>query len=180
MKRSRFYIFTVSSVLLMLVVAGCSTPKADSCPTTAPQFCPTTAAQVVPQMNDWRWSVSSEGNVVITFDKGDKCSIRAISPLTYTQMNYEIVVNDTTYQNYMVVFMTLDPGKTLADLEAWTIADRPPFAQFVGLDVVNPASRTAHSLPTIDEGELYFTCFAQGPDALKIIGNVGPVKVPKE
>lgn len=104
--------------------------------------------------------------------------MEVINPLTGPGLNYEIVTNDPTYQNYMVVYMTLDPGKTLADLEAWTSADRPPYAQFVALDIVSPQSRTAHSLPTIDGGELYFSCLVQGPDTLKIIGSVGPVEVP--
>ena len=196
MKRSRVYTLAVSILLVMLVVSGCAAPKTASvqtttplsCPTTAPLSCPTTAAlsnptpaaQVMPEMDAWWWSLASAANVVITFDKGDKCSMKVISPLTDSQMNLEIVVNDPTYQNYMVVFMTLDPGKTLADLEAWTVADSPPYAQFVGLDVVSPASRTAHSLPTIEGGELYFSCFVEGPNALKIIGSVGPVEVPVE
>jgi len=132
------------------------------------------------EMNAWRQSISYESNVVITFDKGDQCSMKVFGPLVDTQMNIEIEVNDSSYQNYMVVYMTLDPGKTLADLETWTSADRPPYAQFVALDIVSPQSRTAHSLPTIEKGELYFSCLVQGPDALKIIGSVGPVDVPKK
>ncbi len=178
MKRSRVYTLGVCIFLVVLVISGCAAPKAEPCPTTAPLSCPTAAVQIVPEMDAWRQSLSSMGNVVITFDKGDQCSMKVNSHLTDTQMNYEIVVNDPTYQNYMVVFMTLDPGKTLADLEAWTIADSPPYAHYVGLDVVSPLSRTAHSLPTIEGGELYFSCFVQGPVGLKVIGNVGPLEVP--
>jgi hypothetical protein len=178
MKRSRVYALAVSIFLIMLVISGCAAPKAESCPTTIPNSCPTTAAQVLPKMTGWRQSLSSMGNAVITFDKGDQCSMKVNSPLTDSQMNYEIVVNDTAYQNYMVVFMTLDPGKTLADLKAWTVADSPPYAHYVGLDVVNAFSRTAHSLPTIEGGELYFSCFVQGPGSLKNVGSVGPLEVP--
>jgi hypothetical protein len=186
MKRSRVYTLGVSIFLVVLVISGCAAPKAEPCPTTAPLSypttapltCPTTAVQKVPEMDAWRQSLSSMGNVVITFDKGDQCSMKVNSHLTDTQMNYEIVVNDTAYQNYMVVFMTLDPGKTLADLQAWTVADSPPYAHYVGLDVVNALSRTAHSLPTIEGGELYFSCFVQGPGSLKNVGSVGPLEVP--
>ena len=196
MKRSRVYALEVLLVLVVLVVSGCAAPKAEPCPTTVPQSCPTTsvqscpttvpqscptaAAQAMPEMNAWRRSISYESNVVITFDKGAQCSMKVLGPLVDTQMNIEIVVNDSSYQNYMVVYMTLDPGKTLADLEAWTSADRPPYAQFVALDIVSPQSRTAHSLPTIDGGELYFSCLVQGPDTLKIIGSVGLVEIPKK
>jgi hypothetical protein len=202
MKRSRVYILAISILLVVLVVSGCVAPKAEpcpttvpqscpttaaiscpttaplSCPTSVPQSCPTTAAQAMPQMTGWRQLISSYSNVVITFDKGDKCSMEVKNPLSAPEMNLEIVVNDTTYQNYMVVDMILDPGKTLADLETWTSVVGPPtYSQGVGLDIVGPASRTAigRNIPIL--GQLYFTCFVQGPDSLKIIGSVGPVEV---
>ena len=194
MKRSRVCTLAVSILLVGLVVAGCAAPKAEPCPTTVPQSCPTNTvqsctttvpqscptvgAQVVPPMSGWRQLISSYTNVVITFDKGDKCSMKVINPITSPELNYEIVTNDPTYQDYMVVYMTLDPGKTLADLEAWTIADSPPFAHSLGLDIASPASRTAHAIWTLPVGQLYFSCLVQGPDALKLIGSVGPVEVP--
>jgi hypothetical protein len=159
---------------------SCPTNTVQSCPTSNPQSCPTTAAQAMPNMNGWRWSIASYTNVVITFDKGDKCSMEVINPLTGPGLNYEIVTNDPTYQNYMVVYMTLDPGKTLADLEAWTVAGSPPFAHSLGLDIASPASRTAHAIWTLPVGQLYFSCLVQGPGALKLIGSVGPVEVPAE
>ena len=124
--------------------------------------------------------ISSYSNAVITFDQGDKCSLKVLNQLTGPELNYEIVVNDPTYQNYMVVYMTLDPGKKLPDLEAWTVADSPPFAHSLGLDFVGPASRTGHSIGTLPVGELYFSCLVQGPDLLKLIGSVGPIEVPAE
>lgn len=189
MKRSRVYPLAVSLLLVVLVVSGCAAPKTASvpttaplsCPTTAPLSCPTPAVQAVPEMNGWRLSMSSNGNVVLTIDKGDKCSIVVKSPLTAPEINYEIVVKDTTYQNYMIVGLILEPGKTLADLEAWTsVESGPPWSQGVGIDIVNSATRTAISRSIPIEGQLYFTCFVQGPDALRIIGSVGPIEVPKE
>lgn len=204
MNHSRVYPLAVSILLVVVVVSGCAAPKttpapttpAISCPTAAPPSCPTaavqskpttsavsnptTAEQALSEANWWRQMMSSYGNVVITFDQGDKCSMKVISPITGPELNYEIVVNDPTYQNYMVVYMTLDPGKTLADLEAWTIADSPPFAHGLGLDFVGPASRTGHAIWNLPVGQLYFSCFVQGPDALKIIGSVGPIEVPEE
>jgi len=196
MKRSRVYTLAVCVLLVGLVVSGCAAPKAEPCPTTVPQSCPTTsvqscptsvpqscptaAAQAMPEMNAWRRLIASYTNVVITFDKGDKCSMEVINPLTSPGLNYEIVTNDPTYHDSMVVYMTLDPGKTLADLEAWTIADSPPFAHSLGLDIASPVSRTAHANWTLPVGQLYFSCLVQGPNALKLIGSVGPVEVPAE
>ena len=188
MKRSRNYTIVISLFIVVLVVTGCAIPKttpvsttaALSCPTAAPQSCPTAVAQAMPKMTAFNWTIRSLTNVMITFDKGDKCSMEVLNPLTGPGMNLEIEVNDTTYQNYMVVYMTLDPGKTLADLQAWKVAGSPPFAHGLGLDIASPASRTAHAIWTLPVGQLYFSCLVQGPGELKLIGSVGPVEVPAE
>lgn len=186
MKRSKIYSISVSLLLAVLVVSGCTAPTTTSvpttappsCPTSAPQSCPTAVVQAIPKMNPFDWTLLSYANVVITFDKGDKCSMEVINPPTGPELNYEIVVNDTTYQNYMVVYMTLEPGKTQADLQAWKVADSPPFATGLGLDFVGPASRTGHAIWTLPVGQIYFSCLVQGPGAQKLIGSVGPVEVP--
>ncbi len=186
MKRSQVYPFTVILLLIVLAVSGCAAPTATSvpttaprsCPTAAPQSCPTAITQTMPKMNPFDWTLLSSAHVIITFDKGDKCSMKLRTPPTGPELNYEIVTNDTTYQNYMVVYMTLDPGKTLADLQAWKIAGSPPFATGLGLDFVSPASRTGHAIWTLPAGQIYFSCLVQGPGAQKLIGSVGPVEIP--
>ena len=172
MKRSRVYTLAVSLLLVGLIVTACATPKTVSvptptslscpttaplsCPTSAPLSCPTTALQAIPEMNAWRKSFSPDSNVVITFDKGDKCSMMVKNPLTSPEINYEIIVNDTTYQNYMLRAGILDPGKTLADLETWTsVNSAPPYSQGVGIDVVSPGSSTALSHSIALTGQLY-------------------------
>ncbi len=197
-------IFTLIRVLLSaLLLAACATPTAapaanadqQSCPTAAAQTCPTAAAQTCPTaeplscptaaalepavMNSWRWTVAGEANAVITFEKGDKCSMTVVKPLTEPGINLSIVVNDTTYNNYMVVGLILDPGKTLADVDKWNNSNSaPPFAQSIGLAIVNPASRTDIQQSINIPGQLYYTCFVQGPGALRAIANVGLVTVP--
>ncbi len=186
MKRSQVYPLVVGLLLAVLVVSGCAAPTttsvptsaALSCPTAAPQSCPTAVAQAMPKMSPFDWTLFSYANVIITFDKGDKCSMELRTPPTVPELNYAIVTNDTTYQNYMVVYETLDPGKTLADLQAWKVADSPPFAHGLGLDFAGPASRTGHGISNLPAGQLYFSCLVQGPGAQKLIGSVGPVDVP--
>jgi hypothetical protein len=186
MKRSRVYPLAIGFLLVVMVVSSCAAPAttsvpttaAQSCPTAAPQSCPTTVAQVMPKLSGWKQYAFSLGNVVITFDKGDKCSMKVINPLTSPELNYEIVTNDTTYQDYMVVYMTLDKGKTLADLQAWKTADSPPFAHGLGLDIVSPASDTGHSNWSLPVGQLYFSCYVQESGELRWIASVGPVDVP--
>ena len=84
------------------------------CPTAEPKSCPTAASQTGSAINNWRWQFSSAAKV-ITYEPGDKCSKEIINPITDPGMNYAIVVNDQTYQNYVVSMFTLDPGKTLKD-----------------------------------------------------------------
>jgi hypothetical protein len=115
--------------------------------------------------------------------------MEVINPLTGSDWStsgldlaYDIVINDPTYQNYVVYTLTVDPGKTLADLEAIppTSTYTPPyFVNLIQGDIGNPMSRTFHAgAVDITEGPLYFTCTVQGPDNLRIIGHLGPLEVP--
>lgn len=172
----------VIMLVLVLLLTACNTPQAIPCPTSAPQSCPTAVAQLGPEMNAWRWEVAGSADIVITFNQGDECSLeqptRVVTP---ARLPYEIVVNDQTYKNYVVAFLTLDPGKTLDDLKAWkTSGYNPPWSQLIGIDVVSPLSRTFHSMTGITNSPVYAVCFIQGPDNLRIIDTHGPVEVPVE
>ena len=204
MNHNKFLIRGFALILVTLVVTGCASPTATPCPTAVPQqcptaakqecptaavqSCPTTLAQAPPTPNAWR-SGYVPANIIITFDPGDKCSMKVIHPITrsswsssWNQLTYDIVVNDPKYQNYVVWALTLDPGKTLTDLEAVppTSTSRPPsFVNLLQADIVYPMSRTFHYGPVdITEGPLYFTCMVQGPDNLRTIGLLGPLEMP--
>jgi hypothetical protein len=204
MNHNKFVIRTIALILVTVVVAGCASPTATPCPTAVPQqcptaamqecptaavqSCPTAAAQAMPEVNAWR-SGYIPANVIITFDPGDKCSMKVIHPITgsdwntsWNQLTYNIVVNDQTYQNYVMWIETLDPGKTLADLEAIppTSTNTPPYyVHLLQADIVNPGSRTFHYGPVDNtEGPLYFTCMVQGPGGLRIISQLGPLEMP--
>jgi len=188
----------IALIVVMLVVTGCATPQADPSPTSAPQSCPTselqscptTAAQAVPEMNAWRWGYTGNipTNIVITFDPGDKCSMEVVNPInvsyfnkSWNQLTYDIVINDQTYQNYLVWAYSVDPGTTQAQMDAPpTSAMNPPsWINLIQGTIVYPMTRTFHTgAVDVTEGPLYFTCMVQGPDALKIIGGLGPVEVP--
>ena len=191
----------IALILVMLVVAACTAPSAAPCPTIAPQSCPTNASQscptnapqssptaamqAVPEMNAWRWGFTGgSANVIITFEPGDKCSMDIIQPITgsdWNTLNYEIVVNDQTYQNYLVDSFTVDPGITLEEMEAspGPPAPPPPWMHLKEVTFVNPMSRTLQAAAiTITEGPFYFVCNVQGPDDLKIIKILGPLEVP--
>jgi hypothetical protein len=100
---------------------------------------------------------------------------------SWNQLSYDIVVNDQTYQNYVVWVYSVDPGTTQAEMDAAsTSANTPPsWANLIIGDIVFPKTRTFHtSAVDITEGPLYFTCMVQGPDKLRIIGGLGPLEMP--
>jgi hypothetical protein len=181
----------IAILLAALVLAGCASTKTDPCPTSAPcptaqacptaQVCPTAAAQAATKMSAWRQTISSLSNIVITIDPGDKCSVTVSKPLTSDIIFYEIVVNDQAYPNYLIGIETLDPGKTLDDLEALPKKTTAEPA-WVSIDLesdVGPMTRTwAKGSFDPAKGPLYVTCLVEESNSLKIIGNFGPIEVP--
>jgi hypothetical protein len=174
--------FTRGIILLVaILLSACAATAATPCPTSEPQACPTLEQQTLPALDTFRWGLSNEAHVVITFNPGDQCSMEIVNTVIEPWLNYEIVVNDKTYQNYGVWVETLMPGYSIKDLEAWPygVDTPPPYINVIRINAVNPMSRTI-SGGEIDtsKGPFYFTCFIEGPDALKVIGNLGPVEVP--
>jgi hypothetical protein len=177
---------------------SCPTSAAQACPTIAPQACPniqecpTAAAQAVPEMSAWRWGYTGgiPLNVIITIEPGDKCSMEVIYPVAgsyfnplWNQLSYDIVVNDQSYENYVIFVYSVDPGTTQAQMDAPgpdpSLGRPPSWVNIITGDVIYPMTRTFHtSAIDISEGPLYFTCLAQGPGKLKIIGDLGPLEVP--
>ncbi len=172
MNHKHSFVRSLILFLLLLFLAGCASPKTLG----------------LAEMNAWRIDYNdSLANARITFSPGDKCSLDILQPKEagmgsgYPDYAYEIVVNDQTYQNYMVGIVTLDEGKTLKDLEAFDKTAigtvRPPsFSNLQTLDIVPPMSRTFHAMKMPDS-PIYFGCFVQGPDDQRVIDEFGPVEV---
>lgn len=178
-------LFLTRGIMLVLTIllSACTASTATPCPTSEPQACPTSEQQTLPALDSWRYEWSKAAHVVITFNPGDQCSMETVNTVIEPWLNYEIVVNDKTYQNYGVTVETLMQGYSIKDLEAWPygIDTPPPYINVIRMNAVNPMSRTI-SGGEIDtsKGPFYFTCYIEGPDELRIIGNLGPVEVPVE
>jgi hypothetical protein len=132
-------------------------------------------------MDAWRIDYADSANVRITFSPGDKCSMDIMQPVTNAEFGYEIVVDDQTYQNYVVVALTLDEGKTIADLEKYDemaigVVPPPSFSDIRTLEVVPPMSRTWHGMD-MPVSPIYFVCIIEGPDAQRAIDEFGPVDI---
>jgi hypothetical protein len=187
-------------LILVILLSACATTKSTSnptaapvsCPTSAAQACPTAAAQAVPEMSAWRLGFTGgiPLNVIITIEPGDKCSMEIIYPVAesyfnplWNQLSYDIVVNDQSYENYVIFVYSVDPGTTQAQMDAPgpdpSLGEPPSWMNIITGDVIYPMTRTFHtSAIDISEGPLYFSCFAQGPGKLKAIGDLGPMEVP--
>jgi hypothetical protein len=167
-------------VLAMLVVSGCAPPQATPCPTREPQSCPTASAQTLPKMSGWRSLIDGIANAIVTFEPGDKCSMKIISSVT-TVLRFDVVANDNAYQNYVVWLQTLDPGKTLEDLKQLTDPINPPsWLHIKGVVVTTPLSRAYYAdVEKFDatQGPIYLTCQVEGPGARKFIDHLGPLEV---
>ncbi len=197
MKRSGFYKLAISSVLLMLVIAGCTMPKADPCPTTAPLSCPTTAIQSCPTAavqscptamapvsadHGKMWdSLRGLAQNTITFSTGNKCSLGGAKSVNAGDLTYEILVTSLEHQNYYLAIYTINPGHTFADIQALpdTNTNPPSFIHIVSVDHVLPGSDSIHSLGNINEGPLYFSCMAYDSNYDKRFADLGPVEVVK-
>jgi FKBP-type peptidyl-prolyl cis-trans isomerase FkpA len=58
-----------------------------------------------------------------------------------------------------------------------TNTDPPSFIHLVSVDHVLPGSDSIHTLGNINEGPLYFSCMAYGPNYDKRFADLGPVEV---
>jgi hypothetical protein len=199
MSTVRSYVFFVSLVLASLILAGCASstpvpavaacPTSEplscptnallACPTSVPLSCPTAAAQVAAIPNDWRIWYDDGANVVVTFDPGDKCSLDIKNPVEGPGFSYQIVVNDNAYQNYVVIALQLEDGKTLKDLEEYNKdnpGNPPEWSTMPVLEIVGPNSSTWHGI-TLTGTPVYFVCIVQGPSDQQVIDEFGPVQL---
>jgi hypothetical protein len=199
MNHKKHTLLVIIFILAMLVVSGCAPPQAtpcptsepqscptaiaQTCPTAEPQSCPTAAAQAVPGRSGFRGQVAVETNAVITFDPGDKCSMRVLNQVIKEDgLLIEVVANDNAYQDYIVWIHYLDPGKTLEDLktQATDPITPPSFLHILGAVLASPMSRTTYAGQiTIDaeQGPIYFTCQVYGPGPRKNIDQLGPLEI---
>jgi hypothetical protein len=157
-------IFVLFTLGLLLLVAACS---------------PEEALGVESEWMAARFSNRVVGNEIV-FEPGDKCSLN-ITDISggpaEGDFAYKIIVQDDTYENYMIVISTLHEGYTIEDLKAHQSPQvQPPYTDLWHFVVVGPDSVTLLAdLIAPPVGELYITCMIQGPDEWKILDTLGPI-----
>jgi len=184
----RYTLMVLSLFIFMsMVLAACQQPTV--APTEEPPVVlepteepvvmePTEEPKELGTENDFRikefgnWS-----NAEITFEPGDKCTLKVIRDASVDPVQIKILVKDDTYDNYLIAAFTLKEGYTIEDLPDST--SRSPYGtNMVAHYVFDPGSATFIRVWGVDAGELYFTCQVQGPDAMKNIERgLGPLVV---
>lgn len=81
--------------------------------------------------------------------------------------------NDEAMNGVAVVVATLQEGKTIEDLQAWPVTDKPPWATIVEFRELFPTPMEKEFPITLRKSPVYFVCFF--PDSK--IGAHGPLEV---
>ena len=76
-----------------------------------------------------RTVVTPEPSVTVTFAE-DKCTYKAKQPLPLGQIGIDWIVQDKNHDKFGLAVLTLDQGKSIKDLEAWTSTDQPPWSHW--------------------------------------------------
>ena len=105
--------------------------------------------------------------------EGDKCTYSGPETIAAGQIAIDWNV-DEAHDIYGLAVVTLDEGKTSADLDAWPSTDPPSWLQVVAFSDATPGS---HSTVTarVEKGPIYFVCFTLPPD--KKMGTLGPIEI---
>jgi hypothetical protein len=176
------------ALILILLLAGCAPSSAATpCPTSERLSCPTavacpTAAEVKIPSGESVWAQTLQGAsmMTITFDAGEKCTVSLGQGNLYsgTKIYYNIKVNDPAHATYAVIFQTLDEGKTLADLQAYskTARSAPGWDSVFRENYVGPGSNSFYS-EDFSKGQIYISCFVSQKSGILRILDYGPVEI---
>jgi len=111
--------------------------------------------------------------MTVTFT-GEKCSYDGPQQVTAGEIVVDWIVDNEDHDRYGLAVVTLDEGKTFADLDAWPSTDQPPWLQLVDFADVGPGSRLL-MVADVEQGPIYFVCFTAYPETK--MGTLGPVEV---
>jgi hypothetical protein len=171
MKTSMLLLTLFDLIMVLLLVIGCG-----PAPSVAPIQAPTAGQSQAP--------TQEPSQMTLTFS-GDTCAYSGPKSIPFGKFTVNLVVEGQGDTTYAFTIVTLQEGKTLADLQAWSSTDRP---DFVKVDFLHANSHTVISGNKKDEIDLtanfafgddpfYFVCFAGPPE--RKIGALGPVDIVK-
>lgn len=112
--------------------------------------------------------------LTITFSSGNQCTLEGLNTIPAGTNAFNWIEDIQEYEKYGLAVVTLDPGKTIDDLQAWPTTDQPPWVQLVDLEEATPGSRST-LVVDVTQGPIYFVCFYANPETK--FGALGPVEV---
>jgi lysophospholipase L1-like esterase len=153
-------------VLALLAACGAPQPTATTVPTSEPPVIPTDTPPA---------PAEADAGITVTFD-GDECIYKGPDQVSAGRISVILDVEDQKdHEEYGLAVLTLDEGKTLEDLDAWSSTDRPLWSQLHGLLEEIPQGSRAETTVTAFEGPLFLVCFAAYPVTKS--GTLGPIEI---
>ena len=160
-------------VLLLLIVAlallaacGAAQPTATIVPPTEPPVIPTDTPAVAADTNT---------GITLTFE-GDQCVYHGPERVPAGQITVTLDVKDQSSGNAYAVFAyTLEEGKTIEDLRAWTSTDSSPlWGHFHGrVDATGGTSQEDNII--LFRGPLFLSCATFPPNQVTDV--LGPIEI---
>jgi hypothetical protein len=106
----------------------------------------------------------------------DKITYQGPETIPAGLINITLVGDIQGHGGTELVIATLDPGKTLKDLQDWSSIDQPPFAEWIG-SVKAPADKPNTEMVFVTNGPIYLVCYYETP--FTKLKAYGPVEVGK-
>jgi hypothetical protein len=162
----------VRSVLFLIMVAllmaacGAAEPTAMVVPPTEPPAIPTDTPPAAADTNT---------GITVTFE-GDQCVYHGPERVLAGQIPLTLDVRDQSSGNaYAVAYYTLEEGKTIEDLRAWTSADSSPlWSHFHGrVDATGGTSQEDNII--LFEGPFFLSCATFPPNQVTDV--LGPIEI---
>lgn len=106
---------------------------------------------------------------------GGTCTYEGPLALQAGPVAVTLDVQDQDRDSYLLLFVTLDPGKEFTDLMAATIGDQPSWAHIVALPNEKKPGESTHFNVRMREGPVYGICMSEPPELA--IGAIGPFTI---
>ncbi len=164
---------TIGLTFLLFVAVSCAAPQPAPTPTPTTPSSATASPTPTTLPSATASPTPVTADIVITFD-GSKCVYNGPQAIRAGRITIDWVVENTDYDLYGLVIVTLDEGKTFDDLDQWPSTDPPPWLTIINGWDAHAGSRQQVTAQ-ITRGPFYFVCFYAPPDTK--YGTLGPVVV---
>jgi hypothetical protein len=163
---NRFVVlFSITVALLLLAACGAAQPMSTTVPATEPPA-PT---EIPPSPTE------AVTGITVTFE-GDQCVYHGPERVPAGQIPLTLDVRDQSAREaYAVAAYTLEEGKTIEDLRAWTSANSSPLWGHFHGRVDATAGMAQETTIILYEGPFFLSCVTNPPDQVTDV--LGPIEM---